>query len=85
MPKNSDAPEKEVKMDTKTGRIYDLTDKKQKTMVEMLNELNPDRIKPMAMMPTDKQMCRRPPKVGRNDPCPCGSGKKFKNCCLQRG
>ena len=22
--------------------------------------------------------------VGRNDPCPCGSGKKFKKCCLQR-
>ena len=21
------------------------------------------------------------PKVGRNDPCPCGSGKKFKHCC----
>lgn len=21
------------------------------------------------------------PKVRRNDPCPCGSGKKFKNCC----
>jgi len=21
------------------------------------------------------------PRVGRNDPCPCGSGKKFKNCC----
>jgi Flp pilus assembly protein TadD len=24
------------------------------------------------------------PKVGRNDPCPCGSGRKFKNCCLGR-
>lgn len=24
---------------------------------------------------------REIPKVGRNDPCPCGSGKKFKNCC----
>jgi preprotein translocase subunit SecA len=24
---------------------------------------------------------RAGPKVGRNDPCPCGSGKKFKNCC----
>ena len=24
---------------------------------------------------------REMPKVGRNDPCPCGSGKKFKNCC----
>jgi len=20
-------------------------------------------------------------KIGRNDPCPCGSGKKFKKCC----
>jgi hypothetical protein len=28
---------------------------------------------------------RNPSKVGRNDPCPCGSGKKFKNCCLKRG
>ena len=23
-------------------------------------------------------------KIGRNDPCPCGSGKKYKNCCLNR-
>jgi hypothetical protein len=23
------------------------------------------------------------PKVGRNDPCPCGSGKKYKKCCLK--
>jgi len=25
------------------------------------------------------------PKVGRNDPCPCGSGKKYKKCCLLSG
>ena len=24
---------------------------------------------------------REEPKTGRNDPCPCGSGKKFKKCC----
>ena len=24
---------------------------------------------------------RKGPKVGRNDPCPCGSGKKYKKCC----
>ena len=24
-------------------------------------------------------------KVGRNDPCPCGSGKKFKACCMRKG
>ena len=27
------------------------------------------------------QVIRSAPKVGRNDPCPCGSGKKYKNCC----
>ena len=25
---------------------------------------------------------RAAPKIGRNDPCPCGSGKKYKKCCL---
>ena len=24
-------------------------------------------------------------KIGRNDPCPCNSGKKYKNCCLSTG
>ena len=24
------------------------------------------------------------PKVGRNDPCPCGSGKKYKQCCMRK-
>jgi preprotein translocase subunit SecA len=23
-------------------------------------------------------------KASRNDPCPCGSGKKFKNCCMRK-
>jgi preprotein translocase subunit SecA len=27
---------------------------------------------------------RTGPKVGRNDPCPCGSGKKYKQCCLNK-
>ncbi len=34
-------------------------------------EASPDKI----------QVKRTAPKVGRNDPCPCGSGKKYKNCC----
>ncbi|MGN1297513.1 MAG: preprotein translocase subunit SecA [Clostridia bacterium] len=29
----------------------------------------------------DKTVRNEGPKVGRNDPCPCGSGKKYKNCC----
>ncbi|MCB6493156.1 SEC-C domain-containing protein [Coprococcus catus] len=23
--------------------------------------------------------------MGRNEPCPCGSGKKFKKCCIEKG
>ena len=34
------------------------------------------------IMPPDP--IRRGPKVGRNDPCPCGSKKKYKKCCLRR-
>ena len=29
----------------------------------------------------DLPVKRSLPKVGRNEPCPCGSGKKYKNCC----
>jgi preprotein translocase subunit SecA len=37
-----------------------------------------DEAKPVTVM-------RQQPKVGRNDPCPCGSGKKYKKCCLLKG
>ena len=29
----------------------------------------------------NKTVVNQGPKVGRNDPCPCGSNKKYKNCC----
>ena len=34
-----------------------------------------------AQMPGSPAAARAQPVVGRNDPCPCGSGKKFKKCC----
>lgn len=39
-------------------------------------ELHQDRLSGYELKP-------RTEKVGRNDPCPCGSGKKYKKCCLQ--
>ena len=30
---------------------------------------------------TKKEPVKKAEKIGRNDPCPCGSGKKYKNCC----
>ncbi len=32
-------------------------------------------------LPAKKQPVKSDKKAGRNDPCPCGSGKKYKNCC----
>ncbi len=31
--------------------------------------------------PVREPIVREAPKIGRNDPCPCGSGRKFKRCC----
>lgn len=30
------------------------------------------------------QKIRTEPKIGRNEPCPCGSGKKYKKCCITK-
>jgi preprotein translocase subunit SecA len=50
--------------------------------------LNPPTAGTRALEPEDEEVKldlapvrRDTPKVGRNEPCPCGSGKKFKNCC----
>ena len=43
------------------------------------DEMGEDRLLPGPPMPV---MARNKNKVGRNDPCPCGSGKKYKKCCL---
>ena len=44
---------------------------------ELLNKHMDDRLKELP----DERLVRRV-KVGRNSPCPCGSGRKFKKCCI---
>ena len=61
-------------MDTRTGEIISA-----KRFSELMEEERKYFIE-MSKSPSKKQMERKPPKVGRNDPCPCGSGKKFKKC-----
>ena len=36
----------------------------------------------LRVAPWTEAVAQAPEKLGRNDPCPCGSGKKFKKCCL---
>jgi len=38
-----------------------------------------------ACCPPKIPMRREMAKIGRNDPCPCGNGRKFKKCCGQQG
>ena len=55
-------------------------------------EVTPERVQ--TAKPTEARMAGDGPrqprrvkpsaKVGRNDPCPCGSGKKYKNCCMNK-
>lgn len=37
------------------------------------------------MIRKTRPLVREYKKIRRNDPCPCGSGKKYKNCCLESG
>lgn len=66
-------------MDTQTGRIYT-----PKEFEKFLRGRPEKRKYAMQINPTAEQMKRRPPRVGRNDLCPCGSGNKFKKCCWNR-
>ena len=43
--------------------------------------LTEERRKELYKMEKSSKTIVKPPKVGRNDPCPCGSGKKYKKCC----
>lgn len=60
-----------------TGEIY--ADQRAAIRAALGNE---SVVKEMAIPPTVQQLVRG--KVGRNEPCPCNSGKKFKKCCLLR-
>ena len=39
---------------------------------------------PAVLCPSPDSKGSTVPKAGRNDPCPCGSGKKYKHCCLEK-
>ena len=45
------------------------------------NKINPRMVLRKSVVTSPRETV----KVGRNDPCPCGSGKKYKNCCQNKG
>lgn len=49
-----------------------------------LNKIANKPAKPYVPPVRQETFIRPEPKIGRNDPCPCGSGKKYKQCCLKK-
>jgi preprotein translocase subunit SecA len=47
------------------------------------SSLSKDKSEPAQKQPAPPPQSKTDKKVGRNDPCPCGSGKKYKKCCGQ--
>jgi len=66
-------------MDLKDGRIYPADVARR--MLADHPETFAGRLVEIAA--TERQLRRRPPRVGRNEQCPCGSGAKFKKCCMR--
>lgn len=69
-----------TEMETEARRIQD--ERKMFTRVTQ-SEYNDVEYPEVTYMDTDIS----PPieeRIGRNDPCPCGSGKKYKKCCIDR-
>jgi len=60
-------------MDTRTGEIM--------TEEEAMRRIWADPREAKFLKPVQPYVRSRP-KTGRNEPCPCGSGLKFKKCCL---
>lgn len=52
-----------------------------RSMKAPVPELPPKALSPAPTGHAASQPFVREPKIGRNDPCPCGSGKKYKKCC----
>lgn len=84
---------------TYTDSLGEVSEKEEKELASLLmrfhNSLRlwilkghtPEEIVSGELDPEEKETALSPSpfkkKVGRNDPCPCGSGKKYKNCCLR--
>ena len=59
------------------ARLLGKLNRVKKLIRRTLRESDPD-------AKTSDTILRNVPRVGRNNPCPCGSGRKFKQCCLRR-
>ena len=61
-------------------KLKNMNDRSEKLPNELL-DANESCCSDTSCCPPKTQITRDIPKVGRNDPCICGNGRKFKKCC----
>ncbi|MCX5782993.1 MAG: SEC-C metal-binding domain-containing protein, partial [Elusimicrobia bacterium] len=61
--------------------LKDGVDIKSERQIKNWIKSHPEEVAPPATAPKIETYRRDEPKIGRNDPCPCASGKKYKKCC----
>ncbi len=84
-----DTPERNAQLKARFEHLFTKGDPETQRMLDeirehlnvegILNEPEDDPVQIRDLPPST--FIRAEPKVGRNDPCPCGSGKKYKKCC----
>jgi len=77
------SPEKLEKLMSLSGKISDVSQITPEIITDMMNilGLNTNNIS-NSLLNESKPKSNRPLKIGRNEKCPCESGKKWKNCCM---
>ncbi len=80
MPLN--APDGEHVIEDEQGWLREARENLEGVVMDTYEALTPAR-RALASLGGIRRPVRRGPKIGRNEPCPCGSGKKHKKCCLR--
>ena len=65
-----------------TTSAFNYSEKKEKTTESDIEKIVEKALKNQTIEPKITTPSKKKNKTGRNEPCPCGSGKKYKKCCL---
>ena len=68
------------------GKTYQVKDRDLRTLEAVCVQHEIDHLNGMRILDRAQELTikRTTPKIGRNEPCPCGSGRKYKKCCIKK-
>ncbi|MDT8444250.1 MAG: SEC-C metal-binding domain-containing protein [Desulfuromonadales bacterium] len=72
-----------VQTETRAAEIYAKCEENGWIVIVGIEPDKPEDISDFEKLANPPKPVKQSIKIGRNDPCPCGSGKKYKKCCSQ--